>query len=246
MAISIEKCQDESKEISTSVLAIIALVLSFIPLMQIPAVFVGIVAIVQINRSNGRQKGKGFAVAGIIISSVLMIVVAVVALVAGSSFFYFKGVIEPSIEQSIERAMLDANNTDGNLTAMVETKAKAEPKAEPKVEQKDHSDAPVPIVGEDENIIVNPAGSGGTRYLLVEIFLLRADEQDVGFKPAIEAKSKELQDVTINTLRRYNAEDLSNPVNKDTIKDRLKVLYQAIIGADHPIEKLLVTKWIMQ
>ena len=85
-----------------------------------------------------------------------------------------------------------------------------------------------------------------TRYLLVEIFLVRDDDKDAGFKPAVEAKSKELQDVTINTLRRYNAEDLSDPVIQDTIKDRLKALYQAIIGADHPIDKMVVPKWIMQ
>lgn len=176
--------------------------------------------------------------------------IASVIISLGGMFAIFTFVIGPSIKDSISKAVLDANSTDGNKTANAE--AKAEPKDDAEKGEasggdgKDESDGPIPIVGEDESIIVNPAGSGGTRYLLVEIFLVRDDDKDIGFKPAIEAKSKELQDVTINTLRRYNAEDLSDPVIQDTIKDRLKALYQAIIGADHPIDKLVVPKWIMQ
>ena len=176
--------------------------------------------------------------------------IASVIISLGGMFAIFQFVIGPSIKDSISKAVLDANSTDANKTAKAE--AKAEPKDDGKKGEasggdgKDESDGPIPIVGEDENIIVNPAGSGGTRYLLVEIFLVRDDDKDAGFKPAVEAKSKELQDVTINTLRRYNAEDLSDPVIQDTIKDRLKALYQAIIGTDHPIDKMVVPKWIMQ
>lgn len=175
--------------------------------------------------------------------------IASVIISLGGMFAIFKFYIADSIANSISAAVADANSTDGNKTAKA---PKEEPKDDSKKGEasggdgKDESAGPIPIVGEDENIIVNPAGSGGTRYLLVEIFLVRKEDKDTGFKPAIEAKSKELQDVTINTLRRYNAEDLSDPVIQDTIKDRLKALYQAIIGANHPIDKLVVPKWIMQ
>ena len=176
--------------------------------------------------------------------------IASVIISLAGMFAIFKFVIAESIAHSISKAVVDAKSTDGNKTAKEETKK--ETKASDKSGEasggdgKDESAGPIPIVGEDENIIVNPAGSGGTRYLLVEIFLVRKKDTDTGFKSAIEAKSKELQDVTINTLRRYNAEDLSDPVIQDTIKDRLKGLYQSIIGVDHPIDKLVVPKWIMQ
>ena len=176
--------------------------------------------------------------------------IASVVISLAGMFAIFKFVIGPSIAASISAAVADANSTDGNKTAKEETKEETKDSDKSGEasggEGKDESDGPIPIVGEDENIIVNPAGSGGTRYLLVEIFLVRKEDKDTGFKPAIEAKSKELQDVTINTLRRYNAEDLSDPVMQDTIKDRLERLYQEILGADHPIDKLLVPKWIMQ
>jgi len=176
--------------------------------------------------------------------------IASVIISLGGMFAIFQFVIGPSIKDSISKAVLDANSTDANKTAKAE--AKAEPKDDGKKGEasggdgKDESAGPIPIVGEDENIIVNPAGSGGTRYLLVEIYLERLKDTDTGFKSAIEAKSKELQAVTINQLRRYNAEDLSDPVTQDTIRDRLKKMYQEILGANHLIDKLTVTKWIMQ
>tara|TARA_Y100000588_G_C13859854_1_gene755726 strand:- start:31 stop:690 length:660 start_codon:yes stop_codon:yes gene_type:complete len=176
--------------------------------------------------------------------------IASVIISLGGMFAIFQFVIGPSIESTVENAVKDANSTDSNKTAKAE--AKAEPKDDSKKGEasggdgKDESAGPIPIVGEDENIIVNPAGSGGTRYLLVEIFLVRKYDNDTGFKSAIEAKSKELQDKTINTLRRYNAEDLSDPVTQDTIKNRLKGQYQAIIGEDLEIDRLVVPKWIMQ
>ena len=123
--------------------------------------------------------------------------------------------------------------------------AKSTPKPQPERE-KDAAAGPIPIVGEGEAIVINPAGSGGTRYLLVEIFLVRDDEKNAGFKPTIEAKSKELQAVTSNTLRRRTVEELSDPVVQNTIKDKLKALYQEIIGRYNRIGKLIVAKWIMQ
>jgi flagellar FliL protein len=176
--------------------------------------------------------------------------IASVIISLGGMFAIFQFVIGPSIKASISKAVKDANSTDSNKTAKAD--AKAEPKDDSKKGEasggdgKDESAGPIPIVGEDENIIVNPAGSGGTRYLLVEIFLVRKYDNDTGFKSAIEAKSKELQDKTINTLRRFNAEDLSDPVIQDTIKNRLKGQYQAIIGEDLEIDRLVVPKWIMQ
>jgi len=50
----------------------------FMMLTQIASVVLGIVALTQIRKSNGALRGKGFAIAGIIISSVLIIFIATV------------------------------------------------------------------------------------------------------------------------------------------------------------------------
>ena len=105
---------------------------------------------------------------------------------------------------------------------------------------------PVSIVPEGESIVVNPANSGGTRYLLVEIFLLREDEKDTGFTKAVESKTKQLQAVTTDYLTAEDVQSLSNPATKDRLKAQLKLAYQQQLGNTHPIKELIVSKWIMQ
>ena len=117
----------------------------------------------------------------------------------------------------------------------------ADPTAEP-----DDPKKPVAIVPEGESIVVNPANSGGTRYILVEIFLLREDEKDTGFPKAVESKTKQLQATTMDVLSNEDVQSLSMPSTKNRIKNDIKRRYQYIIGDKHPIKSVIFTKWIMQ
>ena len=116
----------------------------------------------------------------------------------------------------------------------------ADPTAEP-----DDPKKPVAIVPEGESIVVNPAG-GGTRYMLVEIFLLREEETDTEFPKAVESKTKQLQAVTTDYLSAEDVKSLSNPATKERLKAQLKLAYQQQLGSTHPIKELIVSKWIMQ
>ena len=110
----------------------------------------------------------------------------------------------------------------------------------------DDPDKEVPIVPDGQDIVINPAGTEGKRYLLVEIFLLREDEKDTGFPSIVEKKTKQLQAVTVDFLTREDAQSLADPVQKDRLTAQLKLAYQEKLGSKHPIKKLLVSKWIMQ
>ncbi len=111
----------------------------------------------------------------------------------------------------------------------------------------DDSEGEISIVGEGEAIVVNPANSSGTRYLLVDIYLTRGDKKDKGFKTAIDSNSKKLQAVTMAKLSEHDVAELSNSNVRTRIKDELKLQYQRILGAkEHPIDELVITKWIMQ
>ena len=117
----------------------------------------------------------------------------------------------------------------------------ADPTAEP-----DDPKKPVAIVPEGESIVVNPANSGGTRYILVEIFLLREEEKDTEFPKVVESKTKQLQAVTMDYLSAEDVQSLSNPATKERLKAQLKLAYQQQLGSTHPIKELIVSKWIMQ
>ena len=111
----------------------------------------------------------------------------------------------------------------------------------------DDSKGPIPIVSEEESIVINPAGSGGTRYLLVEIYLVRDNEKDKAFKAAIDANSKKLQSITRQNLMEHDIKALTNPNTQKLIENKLKKEYQSVLGyKDHPIKELVVTRWIMQ
>ena len=126
-----------------------------------------------------------------------------------------------------------------------DSKSGDEETADPNAEADDPK-KPVSIVPEGESIVVNPANSGGSRYLLVEIFLLRKDEKDTGFTKAVESKTKQLQAVTADYLTAEDVQSLSNPATKDRLKAQLKLAYERQLGSSHPIKELIVSKWIMQ
>ena len=110
----------------------------------------------------------------------------------------------------------------------------------------DNSKGAISIVGEGESIVINPANSGGTRYLLVDIYLIRASEKDKTFKGAIDANSKKLQSLTMDKLSERDIQELSNPSVRKQIENDLKNQYQRILGPNHLIKELVVTRWIMQ
>ena len=110
----------------------------------------------------------------------------------------------------------------------------------------DDSKGPISIVGEGESIVINPANSGGMRYLLVDIYLVRANEEDKTFHVAINDNSKKLQSLTMDKLSERDIQELSNPSVRKQIEIDLKKQYQTILGSKHPIKELVVTRWIMQ
>ena len=112
----------------------------------------------------------------------------------------------------------------------------------------DDSKGPISIVGDEgEAIVINPANSGGMRYLLVDIYLIRASEKDLTFKGAIDSNSKKLQSLTMDKLSERDIQELSNPSVRKQIETDLKLQYQRVLGVkEHPIKEIVVTKWIMQ
>jgi flagellar basal body-associated protein FliL len=103
---------------------------------------------------------------------------------------------------------------------------------------------PVPIVGEGDFIVVNPAGS--TRYLMVEILLIRKEAGDNGFPGVVKENRKLLQAKVINVLSAMSAEELAEPSIRNRMPNQLKGLFQSILGTSHPIESVIISKWVMQ
>jgi flagellar basal body-associated protein FliL len=122
----------------------------------------------------------------------------------------------------------DGHGEEGGGTSKTETKA----------------GTPVPIVEEGEFIVVNPAGS--TRYLMVEILLIRKKDDDNGFPGVVKENRKRLEAQVSNILSALSAEDMSEPSVRNGMPNQLKGLFQPIIGSSHPIDEVIIAKWVMQ
>ncbi len=122
----------------------------------------------------------------------------------------------------------------------------AEEGADTAATAEDDPHKPEPIVPEGETIVINPANSNGTRYLLVEIHLLRDNEKDTAFPKEVAKYTKQLQALTVDYLSAEDAQSLANPVTKERLKAQLKLAYEDKLGKGHPIKELIVSKWIMQ
>jgi len=161
----------------------------------------------------------------------------------------FMFVIKPSIESTITMAM-DVNATAKKKAEAEKKKAEEEKnKAEEGEEKKpkvDESAGEIPIVEDGDNIVINPAGSSGTRYLLVEIYLIRADKEDYSFKQTILANSKKLKKIVVDKISGLDVQQCTDPSIRPRIVYQLKTAFQQVLGEKHPIKEVIMPTWVMQ
>ncbi len=86
------------------------------------------------------------------------------------------------------------------------------------------SDAPVHLI---DNLVLNPAGSGGTRFLLASVGLqtTSAAANDVVSKREVEAR-----DVVLAVLGSKHVEDLAEITNREKLKVELKSALDSLFG----------------
>ena len=78
-----------------------------------------------------------------------------------------------------------------------------------------------------ENVVVNLAGTMGTRYLKTT-FLVTGAEPDI--KSVFEANKPRLTDVTLNVLSSLSLSDLEEPGAKNVLREKLVAAYNQAIG----------------
>ncbi len=76
---------------------------------------------------------------------------------------------------------------------------------------------------EFQNIVVNLAGTMGTRYLKTSFIVTGKDEANI--KSAFEAQKPKLTDVTLNVLSSLTLTDLEEPGAKNVIREKLVTAY---------------------
>ena len=108
------------------------------------------------------------------------------------------------------------------------------PAAEGKEEGKGHGEkgkegkeSGNPATYEFQNLVVNLAGTMGTRYLKTTFIVTGTDSK---IKETFEAQKAKLTDITLNVLSSLSLADLEEPGAKNVLREKLVLAYNQALG----------------
>jgi len=91
-------------------------------------------------------------------------------------------------------------------------------------------------------ILVNVAGTGGTRYLLANVTLVSANPE---LKSAIEKNDAQLRDVAAGVLASKTINDLEKPGARNLIRTELISVFNGVLG-NGMVNELYMTEFAVQ
>lgn len=93
-----------------------------------------------------------------------------------------------------------------------------------------------------DGLIVNPAGSGGNRYLALSLAFEMASAQG---KQDLEEKQIVVKDAVLNLLSKRTVDELSDPDRRDVLKKALREETNVILG-EGTVRRIYFTEFVLQ
>ena len=93
-----------------------------------------------------------------------------------------------------------------------------------------------------EGLVVNPAGTGGVRYLMVSVGLEAADPAVL---EEVTTKDVVVRDAVIGLLSAKTVETLADIGNRDDMKEEIRLTINGILGKGE-IDRLYFTQFMLQ
>ncbi len=155
----------------------------------------------------------------------VLVAVAVVALLAGAGTGAF--VVAPRFMPAA------ASDSTGGKDA--HGKGKKDKKEHKGKEEKGEKEGKSSVYRVD-NLIVNPAGSQGQRFLMASVAF---DFADPKVNEEVRAREVAVRDVIISTFESQTLDDLTRPGARDSLRGRLHAVMLPIAGEDAEFEVYL-------
>jgi len=95
---------------------------------------------------------------------------------------------------------------------------------------------------EIEQLVVNPAGSEGERYLAVSLAL---ETTSASVETELEEKRVVVQDAVLNLLSKQTVDELSDPTNRGELKKALRREVNGILGPES-VKQIYFTEFVLQ
>jgi flagellar FliL protein len=93
-----------------------------------------------------------------------------------------------------------------------------------------------------DNLVVNPAGTQGTRFLVVSLAVRLSD---LGTNEEMLAHDPEIRDALLSLLSQRNVEQLSDPTARDSLKSVLQATIETVVGKGK-ITNILLPQFVLQ
>jgi flagellar protein FliL len=93
-----------------------------------------------------------------------------------------------------------------------------------------------------ENLVINPAGTQGTRFLIVTIAL---EMKDADATPELTARDPEIRDLLLSLLSARTVEQLSDLGGRDALKEEIRVAIEGVLGPDKVI-RVFIPQYVLQ
>lgn len=93
-----------------------------------------------------------------------------------------------------------------------------------------------------DNIIVNPAGSQGSRFLMTSVAIATEDEK---LETSLRDRQVELRDKVTTVLEVMTMQQLTAPGARDTVKTRVQAMIVTMLGGK-PRVKVFIPQFVIQ
>ncbi len=156
----------------------------------------------------------------------LVPIIAVIVLAPVASWAVAKFVIIPQLKHELA----SLSPTDGSVESHASAPAAAHGKAEK--ESGGHGKKQEGALGQGnsytfENVVVNLAGTMGTRYLKATFMV---SGSDAGLRSQFESNKPKMVDVALNVLSALTLTDLEEPGSKNIIREKLMGAFNQALG----------------
>ena len=143
--------------------------------------------------------------------------IAAIVLAPAGSFAVSQFVLLPRMQQKLSAPVVERGSADTASTPSAEEGGKKDAKDE-------KGGAAAASNYEFNNVVVNLAGTMGTRYLKTS-FVVTAADKSGNIKAVFDGQKAKLTDITLNVLSSLTLADLEEPGAKNVLREKLVAAY---------------------
>lgn len=170
-----------------------------------------------------------------------IIMAGIVIVMAGAGYFVTLKFIKPMVSEDEHSTSVEDGSEDDADSHRAETPKKKKKRKRKPASSEDRSDVTAYIF-EVEDIIVNPAGTGGTRFLSASVgFELEYED----LMPLFKARQPQIRDALITILGSKNIEQLTDMKQKEIARLQIKRRVEQLLDTDE-LTAVYFTDFVIQ